>query len=60
DAIKSQLDKADVEYDYVMINDLPEDVKTDYIFKAQQKDVNSMPIIIKNEEVVKINEVIND
>lgn len=55
--IKNLLTNKGVDFDYKLLDDIPEVEKQKYLKMASEKGLMSMPIIIKNDDVVDFKEV---
>lgn len=54
---KSILNSKNIEYQYWLLNDLPQDLQDKYMGMAQEKGMMNMPLIIKDDELISLQEV---
>ena len=54
---KQLLDNKNTEYEYVLLEDLSKEEQGEYLSMARKKGMMSMPLIMKNEELITLQEV---
>jgi len=55
---KSILDKESIEYTYKLSSEIPEEEFNTYINKAKIKGILNFPLIIKNDEIITLEDVV--
>ena len=56
---KTLLEQKKIPFEYKMIEDLPEQDQNSYINKAQNAGTMNFPIIIKDDNIVNLEDVLN-
>ncbi|MFW6377520.1 MAG: glutaredoxin family protein [bacterium] len=56
--IKSKLENKGIEFNYVLLNELTNEEQDEALDKAKDSGLSSFPIILRDDEVVKLEEVI--
>ena len=54
---KNILDSKGIEYEYSILNELPEEERRRYAQMARDVNYNTMPLIIKDDKLITIQEV---
>lgn len=54
---KQLLEKKNTEYEYVLLEDLSKEEQGEYLSMARKKGMMTMPLILKNEELITLQEV---
>jgi len=55
--VKANLDKKDIEYTYKLNEELSEEELNIYVNKARVKGLLNFPLIVKDEEIITIQEI---
>ncbi|MCE5220018.1 MAG: hypothetical protein LLF98_01820 [Clostridium sp.] len=55
---KTILDKKNIEYTYKLSNDISKEELNEYMKKARIKGLLNFPLIIKNDEIIEVQEII--
>jgi arsenate reductase-like glutaredoxin family protein len=59
ESIKLELENKKISYKYKLLNELPEEDKTKYLKLAREKKIIELPLIIKDNVLLSIQEVRN-
>lgn len=54
---KQILENKNVEYEYILLEDLSKEKQDEYMNMAKEKRMMSMPLILKNEQLITLQEV---
>jgi len=55
---KAILDKKEIEYEYKLNNEISEDKFNTYLEKAKIKGLMNFPLIVKDEEIITLEDIV--